>query len=57
MYIYIYIICIYKYINVYIYIYIYIDGIQEKKHSTNIFRPKASSVKLNLSTCYVSLLY
>ena len=40
----------------------YTFGIQEKKHKNksidfNIFRPKASSVKSNLFTCYISLLY
>ena len=33
------------------------DGIQEKKSHSNIYRPKASSVKFNISTCYIYISY
>ena len=42
-------VCVCKDINIY--------GIQEKNIHFNIFRPKASSVKLNFFTRYISLLY
>ena len=41
--------------HVYIYIYIYVV-FKRKNIDFNIFRPKASLVKLNFLTCYISLL-